>query len=239
MRKVYNMISGILLRVEVCNCLIVIAMVIRGCAYTKYLPYCGICLFSGVTVLAMSIFSMATMTEKNKKLLKPLDAPVDANHGDNLADFMENVRNEEFEYIAIFSRNGKVAEKTLLSPIRCEITAEVFQEMKEIEATEVHNHPEPSRFSPADIVGMLCRNSRRSIVVTAEYNYILENPHWKADRKIGIRDVIKIYLHINFIYLSWGLISSLISSKLYSRVVPRVAKKYRLNYYEEPIKSTK
>ncbi len=105
---------------------------------------------------------------------------VTADHGGRLEEVKEAIRHEKFEYLAYFDSTGnKLAEGTLLSPCRCNITTEdrnkIRQRAKEV--IELHNHPGKtnSALSSADFRTFLNDElSRKMIVVTKDYNYILE-----------------------------------------------------------------
>ncbi len=161
---------------------------------------------------------------------------VTADHGNRIEDVMEAIRHEEYEYLAYFNFDGeKIAEGTFLLPDMCNVTAEdwtrVYLYKKEV--IGVHNHPgeDNMAFSDGDFESFLSqKHYRRSIVVTKDYDYVLEKV---GDSKTPLRGEARTYVRKMDIRYAW---LSVFSARLWSIVVARrAAKRFGLIFSVERV----
>lgn len=202
------------------------------------LSFMIVLVYLGLLVVSMAIIECSSVPEEATETQdsEPNHEPVASNHGSNTQEVMEAIRNENLEYLACFSLNGKkLAEGTYFSPIKCNITTEDWNDIccKGEEVMEVHNHPDCYNvaFSAQDLKSFLQKDFiRKTIVVTKDYNYILE--------KVGngyedLQDDAKAYVEKMDIKYTW---LSLFSPRLWSVVVARkTAEKFGLQFRIERI----
>lgn len=140
----------------------------------------------GLCVLSRRVVKVCNEIErldKNNPLPEPLDKAIASNHGNDLAIIMEAIRNEPLEYLAYFDNDGnKITEGTCLSPCECNIPRRDIA-LRHAADTMVHNHPglDQVSFSSNDIYRQLSDCIKTSVVVTHDFNYIMENPYWNRD----------------------------------------------------------
>lgn len=172
------------------------------------------------------------------KKQKPRAQAIRSNHGNFITEFMEQIRGEEYEYLAFFDLKGqKLAEGTLLSPYTCNITVEDWYRIcyRSEGVIMVHNHPSSNRsFSVNDFSVFFWKDFiKMSIVVTKDYNFILEKD-WVGYETF--HDVAKSYaekmLHR---YKRLNIISDHFRSVVVSYMV---ARRYDLQFGVENIHRT-
>ncbi len=177
-------------------------------------------------------------TVEAAKKQKPRAQAIRSNHGNFITEFMEQIRGEEYEYLAFFDLKGqKLAEGTLLSPYTCNITVEDWYRIcyRSEGVIMVHNHPSSNRsFSVNDFSVFFWKDFiKMSIVVTKDYNFILEKD-WVGYETF--HDVAKSYaekmLHR---YKRLNIISDHFRSVVVSYMV---ARRYDLQFGVENIHRT-
>lgn len=107
---------------------------------------------AGVTLISVIWDGCALHCELRKlnRLLALLDEPL--HHGDTIGEVMRSLRQQPYEYLALFTADGyKLAETTTYERYHVELTC-VMQEMiyERRAAILVHTHPHDSCFSPED-----------------------------------------------------------------------------------------
>lgn len=159
-------------------------IVLLSCCSAAYL-YPNV--IARITLVALGICYVPMMRDVKRyfrtveaaKKQEPRSEAITSNHGNFITEFMEQARDEEYEYAACFDLSGnKLAEGTLLSSYECCIAKEDWHNIRRRgdKIISVHNHPNSNRaFSAGDFSSFL-RNDfvRMSIVVTKDYNFILE-----------------------------------------------------------------
>lgn len=134
-----------------------------------------------------------------KKIRQSLPLPSErvtkvAGHGEDLEVLMENLRQEDLEYLAFFDFTGrKLSEWTSFLPDQIDY----YVKETPIEgAISVHNHPGlvESSISSGDLDSMIRSRQRKMIVVTRNYTYTLENPRWWEKNNILIAGEASAYL---------------------------------------------
>ncbi len=197
--------------------------------------------YLGLLAVFMAIIGCSDMPKEVTETQdsRPNHEPVASNHGSNIQEVMENIRNNELEYTACFDLEGrKLAEGTLLSPHECSITAEDWRNIcyRGDEIIKVHNHPGCSNvaFSAQDFKAFLQKDFiRKTLVVTKDYNYTMEKV---GDKYETLQDDAKSYAAKMYTQCIWP---SAFSDRLWSIVVVRrTAKKFGLRFKVERINQT-
>lgn len=190
------------------------------------LSFMIVIVYIGLLLILMAIIEYPGAQEEVSKIQDSHELkPIASDHGSSLEEVMKTIRNEELEYLAYFSLDGeKLAEGTYLSPIKCSITTEDWNDIcyEGEEVMKVHNHPGSSNvaFSAQDFKAFLCQDFiRKTIVVTKDYNYTME--------KIGngyedLQDDAKAYVERMDEEYLW---ISAFSNRLWSVVTARKAAK--------------
>lgn len=226
----YALVDFIYTRLRVSLWSILIAILICLLVDTVYM-----CLTVTIEVICLGLLeSFEDCRESELKM-----EPIASNHGSNLIEVMEAIRNEKLEYLAYFDLEGKkLAEGTYLLPAKCSITTEDWYNIyyRGEDVMEVHNHPGHSNvaFSVQDFKSFLQQDFiRKTVVVTKDYNFILE--------KVGngyetSQDDAKAYVKRIDIAYAW---LSVFSARLWSIVVARkTAEKFGLKFEAERINQT-
>lgn len=183
-----------------------------------------------------------------------LEDAIDSDHGQDLSKVMRALRTEKFEYDAVFDLEGdKLAEGTLGSCCRCNISSESWDRIVESGVlnqalVNLHNHPgyEQLSFSAQDFYVLLDSEFYRSIVVTRDYNFVMENPWWNRDDAPDSEEVKAFAQHLygvdeddeqNIKILNANVFWLLLFPRLYSWYVSyRTAKRFGLKYRIETIR---
>lgn len=195
-----------------------------------------LCLVFFVTILAI-VFGW--QVEDSEELTEESEQKaISSDHGGHFEEVMENIRHEKLEYRAIFDLNGrKLAEGTLLSPEKCNITTEDWRSIyrRREGVVDLHNHPGRSNvaFSGKDFEAFLSSDFiRKMIVTTRNYNYVLEKPSDEDGYEDLQDDIYDYVIKMNGKYI-W---LSIFSSRLWSVVVARkTAKCFGLKFSIEHI----
>lgn len=89
---------------------------------------------------------------------------------------MREISNQEFETLAAFDSNGRLLfETTAYESSSVSVTSDQLQQFwAEDGALMMHNHPSGSTFSAVDLRAEAMRGTRRAIVVTDRFLYVLE-----------------------------------------------------------------
>jgi len=192
--------------------------------------------------LAYSIISNAAYLVKTAILNRQsLKEAIPSDHGDDLVTVMEALRNEKREYSAVFDASGhKLAEGTLQSPTKCNIPVDMWERVLKNVHTDLHNHPGMKQvsFSPSDLYILLDDSFPRAIIVTRDYNYVMENPWWNREDGPSALEVSDYMERLGRFGDSVGTLSPF-WCQYHHYVAYCVAKKYGLKYRREEVHPTR
>lgn len=214
---------------------------------TDYMPHYNAMMRSLIALAVVSaaflLFYGGLAYLEHKFWPQPLDNAIKSNHGKHLTAVMKRLRTESIEYRAMFNvKERKVAEGTLSSPNICNIPKEEWSRIYQAGLIDLHNHPdvEQTSFSDQDLYSMIHLKTRRDIVVTRSFTYIMENPYWNRDDGPDA-EVVKEYAahlygcskgHYNF-----RIVSMVLFTRLHSWYVSyKTAKKFGLKYRIESLR---
>lgn len=130
-------------------------------------------LIDTTTLVTLLITSVALLREIFDNVLRglALSEPIEADHGDTLAEVIVRLHHQPVEYSAHFGPNRqKITEQTILNTGRC-----VTKWTLPTETISVHNHPDGDFcHSSTDFYSFLTCRKNKSIVVAAKHIYTLE-----------------------------------------------------------------
>lgn len=128
-----------------------------------------------------SVLSKIQATKQQRRhalILEEWGEPVATNHGDTIPEVMMNIRNENVEYVAFFTKDErKICESTINCPTMTTVSKDDLNLiLQNPGGVMVHNHPgdEPIAFSPEDLTYLASGVCSKSIVVTPSFCYIMD-----------------------------------------------------------------
>ncbi len=207
----------------------------------------------GITVSGLFIIIMMNSEwvvrlffgNSQQELPAALEEAIETDHGMNLSNVMEALRDELVEYKAVFDANGnKLAEGSILSPSKCALPKGKWSQISGRAKINLHNHPSLSdgSFSPQDFHSLVACQFRQDIVITLHYTYIMDA--FRSDLTTLNADKVKQYAEtmyqkiqnnaVVYFSLSTGICENLVWRLCTIAVSRAVADRYGWKFHVEP-----